>query len=459
MLLQGHFNKFKFKITQMNKTWLIIQREYTTRVKNKRFLIITFLMPILIVGFIAASGYLAISGVEHRNIAVIDPNGFIKNSLKNTNQLSFSFPNDVDTNNYKQKGFTDILILPTFDKHQKADYILRSQKSMGLMLQESISNKINNAIEDQMLQDAGIQQNILDSIHNASQLAELKAYEDKGKSSKESNAGLAMGIGYASGLLIYLTMFIYGAMVMRGVMEEKTNRIAEVIISSVKPFELMMGKIIGIGAVGLTQFILWIVLIISLTSAAMGFLPADVQSQVATLQQSNGQMAGGMMQASESAVKIYNLQHTIATANWPLIIGCFIFYFIGGYLFYAALFAAVGSTVNEDPQDAQSLMFPITMPLIFSYVITTMVTQNPNTPIAFWASIIPFSSPMVMMARVAYGVPSAVTYWELALSILTLVGGFIFTTWLSGRIYRTGILLYGKKVTWKLMFKWAFKKG
>ena len=328
------------------------------------------------------------------------------------------------------------------------------------MLQESISNKINKAIEDQMLQDAGIKQSILDSIHTASNVAELKAYEDKGKSSKESNAGLAMGIGYASGLLIYLTMFIYGAMVMRGVMEEKTNRIAEVIISSVKPFELMMGKIIGIGAVGLTQFILWIVLIISLTSVAMGFLPADVQTQVAALQQSNGQMAGaGMAQASESAVKIYNMQHTIATANWPLIIGCFIFYFIGGYLFYAALFAAVGSTVNEDPQDAQSLMFPITMPLIFSYVITTMVTQNPNTPIAFWASIIPFSSPMVMMARVAYGVPSAVSYWELILSMAVLVGGFIFTTWLSGRIYRTGILLYGKKVTWKLMFKWAFKKG
>ena len=443
----------------MNKTWLIIQREYTTRVKNKRFLIITFLMPLLIVGFMAASGYLAISGVEQRSIAVIDPNGFIKNSLKNTNQISFSFPNDVDTNNYKQKGFTDILILPEFKKNQKTDYILRSQKSMGLMLQESISNKINNAIEDQMLQDAGIQQSILDSIHNASRFAELKAYEDKGKSSKESNAGLAMGIGYASGLLIYLTMFIYGAMVMRGVMEEKTNRIAEVIISSVKPFELMMGKIIGIGAVGLTQFILWIVLIVSLTSVAMGFLPAEVQSQVANLQQTNGQMAGGMAQASESAMKIYNLQHTIATANWPLIIGCFIFYFIGGYLFYAALFAAVGSTVNEDPQDAQSLMIPITMPLIFSYIITTMVTQNPNTPIAFWASIIPFSSPMVMMARVAYGVPSAVSYWELILSMATLVGGFIFTTWLSGRIYRTGILLYGKKITWKLMLKWAFKKG
>ena len=443
----------------MNKTWLIIQREYSTRVKNKRFLIMTFLMPLLVVGLIAASAYLSISGIEQRKIAVIDPNGFIQHSLKNTSQITFSFPENIDTTNYKKEGYTDILILPKFDNNKKTDYILRSKKSMGLMLQESITNKINSAIEDQMLQDAGIHQNVLDSIHKAAQFTELKAFEDNGTTGKESNAGLAMGIGYASGLLIYITMFIYGSMVMRGVMEEKTNRIAEVIISSVKPFELMMGKIIGIGAVGLTQFLLWIVLIISLTSVAMGFLPADVQHQVTTLQQHNGQMAGGMMQASESAVKIYNIQHTIATANWPLIIGCFIFYFIGGYLFYSALFAAVGSTVNEDPQDAQSLMFPITMPLILSYLITNMVTQNPNTPMAFWASMIPFSSPMVMMARVAYGVPSAVSYWELALSMVILVLGFLFTTWLSGRIYRTAILLYGKKVTWKVMFKWAFKKG
>ena len=456
--MQELFKTVKNKII-MNKIWLIIQREYSTRVKNKRFLLLTFLMPLLIVGLVAASAYLSISGVEQRKIAVVDPNGFIKNSLKNTSQISFSFPANVDTTNYQKQGFTDILIIPKFDGDKKTNYILRSKKSMGLMLQESITNKINSAIEDQMLQDAGIHQNVLDSIHKASQFAELKAYEDKGNTSKESNATLAMGIGYASGLLIYITMFIYGTMVMRGVMEEKTNRIAEVIISSVKPFELMMGKIIGIGAVGLTQFLLWIVLIISLTSAAAGFLPADVQHQLTSLQQNNGQMAGGMMQASESAVKIYNFQHTIATANWPLIIGCFIFYFLGGYLFYAALFAAVGSTVNEDPQDAQSLMFPITMPLILSYLITNMVTQNPNTPIAFWASIIPFSSPMVMMARVAYGVPSAVSYWELILSMLVLIAGFIFTTWLSGRIYRTGILLYGKKVTWKTLIKWAFVKG
>ena len=444
----------------MRKIWLIIQREYTTRVKIKRFLLVTFLMPLLIIGLIFGSAYLTSTGTEHRKIAVVDPNGFIKNSLKNTGQIDFEFPQNIDTSNYSSKGYTDILILPKFDSTQKTNYILRSKKSMGLMMQNSISDKINNAIEDQMLQSAGIRQTVLDSIHKASQYAELKAYEDKGNASKESNAGLAMGIGYASGFLIYITLFIYGTMVMRGVMEEKTNRIAEVIISSVKPFELMLGKIIGIGAVGLTQFILWIILITTLTSVGMGLLPADLQNQVTTLQQTNGQMGGaaGMAQASESAMRIYDMQHTIAMANWPLIIGCFIFYFLGGYLFYSALFAAVGSVVNEDPQDAQSLMFPITMPIIFSYLITNMVTQNPNTPLAFWASIIPFSSPMVMMARIAYGVPSAVTYWELALSMFVLIAGFLFTTWLSGKIYRTGILMYGKKVNWKTMMKWAFTK-
>jgi ABC-2 type transport system permease protein len=443
----------------MHKIWLIIQREYTTRVKNKRFLLVTFLMPLLIIALVFGSAYLSVSGTEHRKIAVIDPNGFIKSSLKNTSQIQFEFPDKVDTSNYSRKGYTDILILPKFDSNAKTNYILKSKKSMGLMLQNSIREKINNAIEDQMLQDAGISQLMLDSIHKASRYAELKAYEDKGSASKESNAGLAMGIGYASGFLIYITLFIYGTMVMRGVMEEKTNRIAEVIISSVKPFELMLGKIVGIGAVGLTQFALWIILITSLTSVGMNLLPDDIQNQVTALQQNNGQMGqAGMMQASESAMRIYNMQHTIATANWPLILFCFVFYFLGGYLFYSALFAAVGSVVNEDPQDAQSLMFPITMPIIFSYLITNMVTQNPNTPLAFWSSIIPLSSPMVMMARVAYGVPNAVSYWELALSMGMLIAGFLFTTWLSGKIYRTGILMYGKKVSWKTMIKWAFTK-
>ena len=444
----------------MHKIWLIIQREYTTRVKNKRFLMVTFLVPLLMVGLIVGSAYFSFKGTEERKIAVVDPNNFFKDKLKNSNQLKFEFPKDVDTSNYQSKGYSDILIMPIFEGDQKADYILRSKKSMGFSLQESISRKINAAIEDQMLEKAGIQQSILDSIHQSAQIAELKAYEDEGKNSKESNAGLAMAIGYASGLLIYITMFIYGTMVLRGVMEEKTSRIAEVIVSSVKPFELMLGKIIGIGAVGLTQFLMWIIVVVTLTGVGMSLLPADMQTQLQQLQASGGQMgAAGMAQASESAKNIYAFQHVLSTTNWPLIIGLFLFYFLGGFLFYASLFAAVGSVVNEDPQDAQSLMFPITMPIIFSYIITNVVIQNPNTPMAFWASVIPFSSPMVMMARISYGVPTTVPYWELALSMVTLIGGFLLTTWLSAKIYRTGILMYGKKVTWKEMAKWAFSKS
>lgn len=444
----------------MHKIWIIIQREYTSRVKNKRFLLVTFLVPLLMVGLIVGSAYFSFKGTEERKIAVVDPNGFFKDKLKNSNQLKFEFPKDVDTSNYQSKGYSDILLMPLFEGNKKADYILRSKKSMGFNLQETISYKINTAIEDRMLEKAGIQQSILDSIHQSAQIAELKAYEDEGKSSKESNAALAMGIGYASGLLIYITMFIYGTMVLRGVMEEKTNRIAEVIVSSVKPFELMLGKIIGIGAVGLTQFLMWIIVVMTLTGVGLSLLPADMQNQLQQLQQSGGQMgAAGMAQASESAKNIYAFQHVLTTTNWPLIIGCFLFYFLGGFLFYASLFAAVGSVVNEDPQDAQSLMFPITMPIIFSYIITNVVIQNPNTPMAFWASVIPFSSPMVMMARISYGVPSTVPYWELALSMLTLIGGFLLTTWLSAKIYRTGILMYGKKVTWKEMIKWAFTKS
>jgi ABC-2 type transport system permease protein len=444
----------------MHKIWIIIQREYTSRVKNKRFLLVTFLVPLLMVGLIVGSAYFSFKGTEERKIAVVDPNGFFKDKLKDSKQLKFEFPKDVDTSNYKEKGYSDILVMPLFEEDKKADYILRSKKSMGFSLQESISRKINAAIEDRMLEKAGIQQSILDSIHQSSQIAELKAYEDEGKKSKESNAALAMGIGYASGLLIYITMFIYGTMVLRGVMEEKTNRIAEVIVSSVKPFELMLGKIIGIGAVGLTQFLMWIIVVVTLTGVGMSLLPADMQNQLQQLQASGGQMgAAGMAQASESAKNIYAFQHVLSTTNWPLIIGCFLFYFLGGFLFYASLFAAVGSVVNEDPQDAQSLMFPITMPIIFSYIITNVVIQNPNTPMAFWASVIPFSSPMVMMARVSYGVPSTVPYWELALSMVTLIGGFLLTTWLSAKIYRTGILMYGKKVTWKEMAKWAFSKS
>ncbi len=445
----------------MNKTLLIIQREYLTRVKNKRFLLTTFLMPLLIVVLIGGSTYFSIKGKDEHKIAVVDNNGFFKNNIKSSKEVAFAFPEGVDTTNYLSKGYTDIILIPKFEGTGKTNYIIRSKKRIGINTEGTIAERINAAIEDNMLQNAGISKMQLDSIHKQSQFAELKAVEEnEAGSTKESNAALSYGIGFGSGMLIYITMFIYGAMVMRGVMEEKTNRIAEVMVSSVKPFQLMAGKIIGIGAVGLTQFLMWIILIIGLTTAAQAFIPHDVMEQVQTLQQANGQMpGGGMMKAGDAAQQIYKVQHTISTANWPVIIGCFIFYFLGGYLFYAALFAAVGSVVNEDPQDAQSLMLPITMPIIFSFIIMSNAVQDPSTPIAVWASIIPFSSPMVMMARIAYGIPGTVPYWQLGLSMLSLIGGFVFTTWLSGKIYRTGILMYGKKATWKTMFTWAFRKS
>ncbi len=442
----------------MNKIGLIIKREYLTRVRNRTFILTTILMPLLIVLFIAGVTYLSVKGTEELKIAVVDNNGFFKNNLKSSNNIVFDFAPGIDTANYLAKGYSAILILPKFEGVQKSEYIIRSKKSIGFGTKESIEQKINAAIEDNMLQQVGVRRNELDSIHSQSQFAELKPLLEHGNKAEESNQGLAYGIGYASGILIYITMLIYGMMLLRGVMEEKTNRIAEVIVSSVKPFELMMGKIIGIGAVGLTQFLMWIVLIIVLSSAAQAFIPHDTLQQVHTMQQNGGVMPGGnLMQASESAQKIYSIQHALGTANWPLLISCFIFYFLGGYLFYAALFAAIGSVI-EDVQNSQSLTLPVTMPIIFSFLIMSIVVYSPDTSLAIWSSIIPFSSPIVMMTRIAYGVPGTVPYWQLIVSMLFLVAGFLFTTWLAGKIYRTGILMYGKKITWKEMMKWAFRK-
>lgn len=259
---------------------------------------------------------------------------------------------------------------------------------------------------------------------------------------EKENLGIAYLAGYISSFLIYITILIYGTMVMRGVSEEKTNRIAEIIISSVKPFQLMMGKILGIGAVGLTQFIMWLILIVIFSSAAFFFLPSPAINELAT---------------TDANLKAPAILADLAKVNLPLLITCFVFYFIFGYLFYASLFAAVGSAVSEDAQDTQSLMFPITMPIVLAIVLMMQAINDPSGNLAVWSSLVPFFSPVVMMARLPFGVPAAVPYWQLATSMLLLFGGFVFTTWLSAKIYRTGILLYGKKITWKEMWKWTVR--
>jgi ABC-2 type transport system permease protein len=443
----------------MNKVSLIIQREYITRVSNKRFLLMTILMPLVFIIFIFGSAYFAATIREETKIAVANDPGFLKGNLvSEKGDLQFEFTQGVDSNNYADKGFDGVMY--TFIENDKLVGNIHSKKQLGLEKSNYIDRQLNKAVENNLLLERGIQKATLDSIKNASKenVTLKNLVEDEKGKNKESNAGLAYGIGFGSGILIYMTMFIFGSMVMRGVAEEKTNRIAEVIVSSCKPFELMLGKIIGIAGVGLTQLLLWIALIVALSTSLTMFLPTETIQQAQQMQQS--QVPGATMGNADMATKILEAKASLTEGvNWLLIIGFFLFYFLGGYLFYASLFAAVGSVINEDPQEAQQLMLPITMPIIFSFVVLNGVLANPSSSMAVWMSIIPFTSPIIMMGRIPFGVPNTVPYWQMAASMLSLVGGFIFTTWFAGKIYRTGILLYGKKVTWKEMIKWTFRKS
>lgn len=437
----------------MNKIWLVIKREYLTRVRNRTFILSTILLPLFFIGFIFASAYLSISSHEKQKVAVQDSNGIFKNSFQNTDLITYEYPSDVDANNFKEKGYSALLEIPENYESSKDSISLISTKQLGIEAEEKIKDQIDDAIRNQAFLKNNIDKKLLDSINkiNEADAYQFRTVVKQGNKTEQSNSALSYGIGYGSGFLIYLTLFIYGAAVMRGVMEEKMNRIAEVIISSVKPFQLMMGKIIGIAAVGLTQLLIWIVLIVLLSSVSTSFFSADTLQHAQAMNSSMG--AAGQ---SSAAMNFMNAKSTFLSANWALIIPCFLFYFVAGYLFYASLFAAVGSVVNEDPQEAQSLMLPITMPIILSFVIMTTAVGKPDAPISVWGSIIPFSSPIVMMGRIPSGnVPA----WQIIVSMLSLVVGFILTTMLAAKIYRTGILLYGKKVTFKEMGKWLFRKG
>lgn len=444
----------------MNKTWLIIKREYMTRVRNKTFLLSTFLMPLLFVALIAAVVVITVKNTKEEKVAVGDKEGLLKEYLDAGKTIKFEFLPNADTA-LLQKDFTAVLLAPKNGINTSDNYQIYTRKNLSVVSEGAISRKINEAVETRLMTTiGGMSRTEYDSIRTkANQVTLENKVLGDGAEIKEGNSGVAYGVGYGAGFLIYITLFLYGAMVMRGVMEEKTTRIAEVIVSSVRPTQLMMGKIIGIGAVGVTQFVLWILLIFLLSTVLGAIIPPDVMAQAG--QAGDPMAAAGMSSpANNGALKaIAEAQQTLSAVNWPLIIGCFLFYFVFGYLFYAALFAAVGSAVNEDPQDAQSLMFPITMPIILAIIIMINAITQPESSLATWSSMIPFFSPIVMMARIPFGVPGTVPYWQLGLSMALLVAGFLFTTWLSAKIYRTAILMYGKKVTPKEFWKWAFKKS
>jgi ABC-2 type transport system permease protein len=277
-------------------------------------------------------------------------------------------------------------------------------------------------------------------------------------SGKENNALLTTAVGFAGGIAIYMFIFLYGVQVMRGVIEEKTNRIVEVIISSVKPFQLMMGKILGIALVGLTQFLLWIVLTFLISSTITTYIAKEKMDAKNVAMSLNTQQANGMDKLSDTKEMeksaMESIMSNMDSINFPLVLTCFVIYFLGGYLLYSALFAAIGAAVDNETE-TQQFMLPVTIPLILSFVVAQSVITNPESQLSFWFSMIPLTSPVVMMVRVAFGVPA----WQLILSISLLILGFVGTTWLAARIYRTGILLYGKKVNYKELSKWLFYKN
>ena len=423
----------------MKKITLIIQREFLTRVRKRTFIIGTILFPILYVGLIFGTGYIANKTKEDLKIAMVDQSGLFKqdliktvtgNDTLNSIQLVAVSPEIIKTS-FDSLGFDGYLIVPeNFNWKTGADSLLvNTKKSFGAGALSPVEKKINliwNKIKHDSL---GID---LSKEAILNKRIELKINNEK---DKNANAGIATVIGYVSGFLMYFILLLYGSQVMMGVTEEKTSRIAEVVVSSVKPFQLMIGKIIGIGMVALTQFLIWIACI---------FLIYNISKTTGN---------GGT--TSEMVGKI---QEVFTSTNIPLIVGCFIFYLLAGFFFYSSLYAAIGSAINEDMREAQSLSFPITMLIIFSIALMTPAISNPSSSLAVWASIIPFSSPIVMMARIPFGVPNTVPWWQLGLSMVLLIAGFMCTTWFAARIYRTGILMYGKKPSWKEMIKWAFRK-
>lgn len=440
----------------MSKTGLIIKREYLTRIRNKTFILSTLLTPLFFIGVIAFSVYMQMNKGDELKLAVYDESGLFASRLPNSEQLTYEQVGREIYDSFSVRKvavghYDGLIFIPRVDINNPTGIQYYGEKSLGLFSQSEIEHDLNDILKRERMIQANIDTAKLAAIsQNEIDLSQKVISTDNEDST--ANAGVASAIGYISGFLLYMLMFVYGSMVMRGVMEEKTSRVAEVIVSSVKPMQLMMGKIIGIGAVGITQFLIWMVLILAGTMA-FGSVMTHADA-TAVMEASQAASPAGNMGAKLTGA----MQDVAGQINFPLLIGCFLFYFIGGYLLYAALFAAVGSAVNEDPQDAQSMMFPITIPIVVSFLMMTSVVGNPTGSMAIWGSIIPFTSPILMMARLPYGI-GTVQIWELVTSMVLMVGAFLFMTWLSARIYRTGILMYGKKANWGDLMKWAFRKG
>ena len=450
----------------MGKISLIIQREYITRVRKPVFIIMTILGPLLFGIITVAPVLLAQVSDEEKTIAVADASMLYFSALKEkeTDKIKFVYLppallsktlKELDKTNYY--AVLDIPVTAQGDYNQIKKYTkIYSTKNVGLGVKSHIETVLTEEIRSRQLEASGIDKTLVDKTLQRVNIASVEVGEDGRQ--KQKSAELNMAVGLIFGFLIYIFIFLYGAMVMRGVIEEKTSRIVEVIVSSVKPFQLIMGKIIGVGMVGLTQFVIWVILGIGITIGAQSIIIQDryEAKQVAESMSSPGQSAldQGQVDEMDNKIESADAMQQIMALPFGKLIFCFLFYFLGGYLLYSSFFAAIGGSVDSET-DSQQFMLPVTIPIVFAIIMMQFVLNNPDGPVAFWLSMIPLTSPIIMMVRIPFDPP----VWQIALSMLILVVTFIFSTWLAGRIYRTGILMYGKKTSWRELGKWLFYKG
>ena len=420
----------------MSKIGLVIQREFLSRVRKKSFIIMTILGPLLFAVIIFIPGWLAMKGGDEKTIVILDPRGNFEGIFSSEDKTDFLYNNMNDLEEAKASiisgRYDGLLYIPDLDIDDIDQVTYYASGNPSLSLVGSLRHKVKLEIENQKLRRSGLDQSVLDQLKANLEVNSINL-TDSGE--RESSSIGASIVGYISGFLIYMFIFIYGAMCMRGVIEEKSSRIIEVMVASVRPFDLMMGKVLGIASVGLAQFLLWIILTsgIAVLGGLIFGVPVD---------------SGNMTPVTQNPA-LEEITSITGAINIPLVLFAFVFYFIGGYLFYGALFAAVGSAVDSDA-DAQQFMLPVSMPLIFSIVMLTVVLNDSNGTLATWLSMIPFTAPVVMMVRVTFGIP----VWELVLSMFLMIGGFVVMIWVASRIYRVGILMYGTKVNYKVLAKW-----
>ena len=445
----------------MHKILLILKREYTTRVQKKSFIVLTLLMPILMSAlFILPAYFVGMDDKETRTIAVYDGSALFLGRIESSEFTKFRFVPKEEYLKVKDdikgsKYYALLVINPNFVTTNTVQVV--SGSNIPFDLKSQIKDKIQSVIEKDKMAEVVKQTGIpdlekrIEATRTRVNIETIKMAD--GGVAKKSSTEIGMVLGYIFGFLIYMFIFIYGGMVMQGVMEEKQSRIVEVIISSVKPFQLMMGKIVGIALVGLTQFAIWVFLGFMIITATKSFYQNPVQTQqVQDIMSKNQDIAQQVTpQQVDQMQEIFSM---IGTINFPLIISCFLFFFVGGYLLYSSMFAAVGSAIDAQ-EDAQQFMLPIMLPIILSIMVMMSAIKSPEGPVAFWFSIIPFTSPVVMMARIPFGVP----VWQLALSMFLMVITFVGMVWVAGKIYRTGILMYGKKPSWKEIGKWLMYKS